>query len=197
MDRVYEAAQVLDYYGTLLIIPSTNKLNEEIAKLLEQKADTCMIGLLDKRPAKEVYDETDWRGLREAHGAKAVRTLAKAFSRMKYFFEMKEVKNRDEATPFLGNIFQMNSEISMEEFNNLIRDKDLLVIDDTITSGSSITFGVRNLIGFEPKSVTVLTVFSAKNPNYTKEMDDFYDYFDDSVQEWDEIYDDSDYYLED
>jgi hypoxanthine-guanine phosphoribosyltransferase len=47
------------------------------------------------------------------------------------------------------------------EYSSYINDKDILILDDTIGSGNSISEATRAINDtFDPKSITVITLFS-------------------------------------
>jgi hypothetical protein len=47
------------------------------------------------------------------------------------------------------------------EYDDKINDKDILIVDDTISTGSTISDITRDLLEiYQPKSITILTLFS-------------------------------------
>ncbi|MDR2971475.1 MAG: hypothetical protein LBU83_06050 [Bacteroidales bacterium] len=91
---------------------------------------------------------------------------------MDVFFEMKEIPVK--YRKFLIDYFDfdphiINKNLSNKEVKNItekIMNKNILILDDTVSSGETISIYSRNLMETfspTPKSVTVLTLLSAKN----------------------------------
>ena len=56
---------------------------------------------------------------------------------------------------------EMYPETDLLKYAEFINDKDILVLDDTISSGTTISEYCKNIMEtFTPKSLTVITLFS-------------------------------------
>jgi phosphoribosylpyrophosphate synthetase len=185
--RLKEVAKKLTPCDTLILIPSSSGLNEEIGILLEDSIHykKLLTSVFRKPSTEETHLATNIDSIKEPYKG----ILIEDFKSMGRMFELNKVSNRDIVLPYMKLIIAFNEDITLSGLRSDLQDKRVVIFDDTITTGVTVSRAARLLLemcsveGFEPASVDVLTVFSAKN------IMDAYE------EEWD--CHDSDYYLED
>lgn len=153
---------------TIVIMPSRNKLNRELLNCVSSKLNSSNIvtDLLLKLSPSEVYAELDkpnsyfmkyWGEKGDVDGA---------FQRVEVFFEnMGEVFSYHSITDqelrkSIVNTLKVN-DMNKKLYNKDINDKDILLLDDSITHGQTIKSAINALTTcYTPKSINVITMFS-------------------------------------
>lgn len=165
-------------YDVTIVIPSGNQLNYTIADVVSKKCKNChtIVDVLYKMNADAVREEItqpdsyfmrSFKGNRQKY-LQAMHELADSFNQMKQQrnnnFTYHFIKNPN-LRKLITNTFKANQE-RVGEYSELINGKDILIIDDSITMGMTIT-SACNVIKttYLPKSITVLTLLSEKYSN--------------------------------
>jgi hypoxanthine-guanine phosphoribosyltransferase len=189
-------------FDTLILVPSSNALNGILATQLRDKLNCkyLITSLFQKLPIGEVksggiaWEKLD-KDIREGKTEKRVKTILKnSLEHMVRFFEVKHInaEYRSQILPYITAFMGTNPAITPSVLATQLKDKKVLVFDDTLTSGATISKAVnliletKELEEFKPESLTVLTLFSAKDIKGDV-IDDY---------EWLPEWDDSDYYLD-
>lgn len=158
-----------DNYDTLLVTPSSNQLNRRIFSYVKRllKFENEYEFAFVKNTANEVYEryietaEINTEELNQIHSR-----IYKSIKRMNrdnggifsYKFIPKELRH------YIGQTIGINADMDDISFSDAINGKNVLVIDDTVASGKTISDSADALLSmYEPKSITFLTLFSSLN----------------------------------
>lgn len=163
------AEKIQPKYDTIITIPSNNVLNKNFLFRLNKviKADVQIQDYLHKLTAEEVYEEfVDWVQISQDFGErynKIKSLIASYFKNMDNEYDgyfsykfIKDVKLRK----YIKKTMYSDSEKTIE-YASHINGKNILILDDTIGSGSTISEACKEIFEmFSPKSITVITLFS-------------------------------------
>lgn len=157
--------------GFTLVIPSTNQLNYHLASLVEACATNCEIckSALVKMSANEVFNEAIKPGSKFYERYKnsnfqekvnQLKTYINAMNQEGGKFRYHLIKDSD-MRKTISNTLKLSSNGAISELSNKITQKDVLLIDDTISTGKTLIEAANILKdSFSPKSITALTLFS-------------------------------------
>mgnify|MGYP002515370649 CR=1 FL=1 len=174
--------ELKEKFDVIITIPSSNKLNTEVLYRVK-KLITCEHTYTDffqKLDANDVYEgflNTDWfdthcknkeeeekihklisRSIRHMNLPKNKNGNDGIFS---YKFLGKPLRNAIIQSMYINDIYK--DEITYGKYLN---DKKILVIDDTVTSGKTISDSADAILEtYAPKSITFLTLFSPLTKN--------------------------------
>jgi len=144
-------------YDTIIKIPSTSNLNRQMMDILVKHIShqTSIYKFFAKLSASEVFAKyTDFKNFTDDDFKKASNQFQKMIDENNNIFSFK----------FLSKDYRRcvtKAFIKNEIDPNLINGKSILIIDDTITSGSSFTMAANELIqAFDPKKITLISLFS-------------------------------------
>ena len=151
-------------YDTIIITPSSSNINEKFMKVISKQvdADKVINEYFVKLSKEEIIDDDliDKEQLRKDYGNSYERVLAeinRSFRRMKgKSFEAKK-KIKKEYLKYIKYISTNND----ENLRQYIDNKDILLLDDTISSGETISQCIDGILSnFIPKSITIITLLS-------------------------------------
>ena len=155
------AEKIKPKYDTIVVIPSKNDLNTNFLHRLNKiiKCDNIVEGIFSKIPAEDVYDNyVDWNKTSQEEEQELINNFTDMFKSTEYF-SFKYIKPN--LRKYITKSMWVNNNIASKN-NELINGKDILVLDDTIASGQTISEFCKNIYKiFKPKSITVITLFSA------------------------------------
>lgn len=167
--------------NTTIAVPSTNRLNKYLIGLIKSKNKGIMVidNLLVKMTIEEVddyvFDENST--FRKVYGKdfeQKYEIFQHYCSRMPYRDKNGKEKNdfrlhliEDmEMRQIINNTIKINNQF-YGSYLSAINNKDILIIDDSITTGQSIKEATKIIADcYEPKSITILTLMS---PLYTND----------------------------
>lgn len=156
MDRVQKIIEKIDIFDTIIVMPSSNPLVEEVGAMVHKIKGTKILDkCVFKREKEEILEEMPWQNFTEKEKQK----IWKAFDRMKgENFESKYFpKDQSIIDRFEMNLFKSGDEF----FYNEIHNKNILIIDDTISTGFSLANCSKVIKeSYFPKSITQLSLFS-------------------------------------
>ena len=150
-------------YDTIIITPSASDLNEKFMKAISRQVNANnIINEYFVKLSKEeiIYDDLiDIERIRRDYGNsfnKVMSEIHRSFRRMKgETFEVKYVKKE-----YLKYIKYIET-ISDDDIRKYIDDKDILLLDDTISSGETVSQCINGILyNFIPKSITIITLLS-------------------------------------
>ena len=155
-------------YDTLITVPSSNKLNNMFLHRLNRiiKCENEITDHFYKLECEDVLlNYVDWKSI-ERDGLNSDDVL----SELELFFDEMEEKNNGifsykyfknmELRKYITKTMK-NYDDSIIKYANMINDKDIVVLDDTISTTSTISETCKLLIDtYTPKSITVITLFS-------------------------------------
>ena len=150
-------------YDTIIITPSASELNEKFMKAISRQVDANNIinEYFVKLSKEEIIDDDliDIERIRKDYGNslnKVMSEIHRSFRRMKgETFEAKYVKK--EYLKYIKYI-ETNGD---DDIRKYIDDKDILLLDDTISSGETVSQCINGILSnFIPKSITIITLLS-------------------------------------
>lgn len=155
--------KIKDKYDTIIITPSASDLNEKFMKAISRQVDANNIinEYFVKLSKEEIIDDDliDIERIRNDYGNsfnKVMSEIHRSFRRMKgKTFEAKYVKK--EYLKYIKYI-ETNGDDNIRKY---IDDKDILLLDDTISSGETVSQCINGILSnFIPKSITIITLLS-------------------------------------
>lgn len=150
-------------YDTIIITPSSSDLNEKFMKVISNqiKSKDILNEFFVKLSKEEIIDDDliDKEQLRNDYGNSyeiVLEEINRSFRRMKgTSFEAKMMNKK-----YLKYIKYISSN-NDEDVRSKIDDKDILLLDDTISSGETISQCINGVLSnFVPKSITIITLLS-------------------------------------
>lgn len=163
--------KIKEKYDTIITIPSSKYLNTIFLHKLNKiiKADNLIEDYFYKMLADEVFEDyVDWQSIDRDNSDIEFEKISKDINMYFYnmhtknngIFSYKYIKNPD-LRKYIKKTMWSTEEKSVE-CAPYINGKSILILDDTISSGQSISEATSNIANiFDPKSITVITLFSA------------------------------------
>mgnify|MGYP002520736648 CR=1 FL=1 len=161
--------------GITVVVPSGGSINQLLANIIKKKApQSTIIGdVMRKLTTEEVWQELCQLDspFRRMHGKtpnqwkQTTAEMLDAFKKMNmsrngYFtYHLTPSRYRGAITTTLGK-----DETTCAQYVPQFVGKNILIIDDSISRGSTIRNACNIIQDFEPNSITVLTLFSKKYP---------------------------------
>lgn len=151
-------------YDTIIITPSTSDINKKFMKVISKqiKAKDIINEFFVKLSKEEIIDDDliNKEQIQNDYSSEYNKVLAeinRSFRRMKgNSFEAKMMKKE-----YLKYIKYISTEYNDEDIRSKIDDKDILILDDTISSGETISQCINGVLSnFIPKSITIITLLS-------------------------------------
>ena len=155
--------KISNKYDTIIITPSASELNEKFMKAISRQvnANNIINEYFVKLSKEEIVDDDliDIERIRHDYGNsfnKVMSEIHRSFRRMKgETFEAKYVKK--EYLKYIKYI-ETNGD---DDIRKYIDDKDILLLDDTISSGETVSQCINGILSnFMPKSITIITLLS-------------------------------------
>lgn len=157
--------KIKDNYNTIISVQSSSSLNTNFLYRLNKiiKSETQITDIFNKLSASEILEKyIDTPNMSEKDANIIVNALRGMITKDNYF-TYKEIpinlrKYICQSCTIYGN--------NMLKYSSNINGKDILILDDTISSGETISDNVKVIRDtFTPKSITVITLFSALSSN--------------------------------
>jgi len=154
-------------YDTIITVPSNNELNVNFLHRLNKiiKCKYAITDYMHKLTSDDVYENyIDWEAIKNDH---------KTVDKMKNYFisRFKKMDNVNDGIfsykyiipdyrSYIKKTMYSDDE-SLINYSDMINDKDILILDDTITTGSSVSEVSKVIMNsFAPNSITIITLFS-------------------------------------
>ncbi len=156
-------------YNTIITVPSSNELNTNFLYRLNKiiKAENTITDYFHKLTAEEVYEDyIDWKQLYIDYSNNK-ENVEKDINM--WFEDMVEYNNGWFSFKYIKDIklrkyitkTMYSKDDTYIEYKDIINDKDILILDDTIGSGTTVSETCKQIIEvFSPKSITIITLFS-------------------------------------
>lgn len=146
-------------YDTIIKTPSSSSLNYELLSYLNQhlKAEHTITDLFFKPKASDVLMCGIKKGI-PTEDFVALEKIIREYIAKDDVFSYKNIPTK------LRGYIESGCEIESHslDYADKINNKDVLIVDDTITTGKTISDLVSSINStFEPKSITVITLFSS------------------------------------
>jgi hypothetical protein len=152
------AKKLNDRYDTILTIPSSNDLNNKFLYRLNRiiKCENKITDhIFSKMYTEDVVDNIDYSTLSDMEMLK----MKEGLSKMGKYFTFKHIPK--ELRKHIRNIWDDSFSCADLGVADKINGKSILILDDTIASGQSIsTFCDTILKNYTPEKVTIITLFS-------------------------------------
>lgn len=155
--------KIKNKYDTIIITPSASDINEKFMKVISKQvdADKIITEYFVKLTKEEIIDddlintEQIRNDYRESFN-KVMSEIHRSFRRMKgETFEAKYVNKE-----YLKYIKYIDTD-NNDDLRKYIDDKDVLLLDDTISSGETVSQCINGIVSnFMPKSITIITLLS-------------------------------------
>ncbi len=147
-------------YDTIINVYSRSTLNTQFLSMLNKviKAENHITDLFMKLEASEVLMQAvDAKGVDEKTSKKLMKSIQKMIDKDNYFtYKMLPTDLRQ----YICTSCKVEERDDLM-YSEMINDKDILILDDTISSGKTISDSVYAINEtFKPKSITVITLFS-------------------------------------
>ena len=139
-------------YDTIILVPSSTPLITQFSKFI--KHDRILDKCLFKRTKDEILDDLPFMNFTD----KEIELFNTSLDKMKgAYFEAKHFpKNKKLIEKFETNMFKIHG-----GFNKEINNKSILVVDDVISSGSTLSKCTEAILeSYFPKNVEQLSLFS-------------------------------------
>ena len=157
----------------IVVLPSNHSVNMEIAEHIRKVSPNTKIitDVIGKLTTLEVFRMADKEGSYfQQYWKKKGESLDVAFKRLNYYLDLMDKKHNGYFSYHDIDDIQMRQSLinTMEAlpesytlYNNEINDKNVLLLDDSITFGQSVGSAVNALeLCYLPKSISLLTMFS-------------------------------------
>ena len=150
-------------YDTIIVTPSTSDINEKFMKVISNqiKSKNVLNEFFIKLSIEEIIDDDliDKEQIQNDYPNefnKVIAEIHRSFRRMKgASFEAKIMNKK-----YLKYIKYISTEYN-EDIRSKIDNKDILILDDTISSGETISQCINGVLSnFVPKSITIITLLS-------------------------------------
>lgn len=146
-------------YDTIIKIPSDNELNNIFMSRLNKilRFDNKINLLLSKLDKEVVWENgVDFKNMSD----KEIKTITKSFNEMEDdCFSFKYIPTN--LRKYIKKIYKDNWISDELDIADKINNKNILILDDTISSGSTISLFTEDIIRmYAPKKITVITLFS-------------------------------------
>lgn len=155
-------------YDTIVITPSSTNINERFMKVISNqvKAENVIKEFLVKIKKEEIIDDDliDKEQITKDYPDnynEVITKICRSFRRMEGAdFEAKHMdKEYLKYVKYIG----VNNDVNIRP---MIDGKDILILDDTISSGTTVSQCIEGIISnFTPKSITIVTLLSQLKEN--------------------------------
>ena len=173
--RFLEVCNTIDKeYDVIVVVPSSHDINKRFMRVVASRvnASETVDDMFRKCTKGEALESLDTEAIEKFCDENYPRTsdymfdtitneIKAAFHRMEgKYFEAKKMPKK--YLQFIKEPITYRKGYSMEKASELIFGKSVLVLDDTISSGASISACVRAINSFSPKKLDVITLLSKK-----------------------------------
>lgn len=152
--------KIKDNYDTIISIQSSSSLNTNFLYRLNKviKSENQITDIFSKLPASEILEKyVDTPNMSEKDAQIIINSLRQMIEKDDYF-TYKEIPTN--LRKYICNSCTIYGN-DILKYSEMINDKDILILDDTISSGETISDNVKVIRDtFQPKSITVITLFS-------------------------------------
>lgn len=148
-------------YDTIVKIPSSNELNNIFMDRLNKiiKCDNSIYASLSKLDPDIVWmDGVDFEKMTKEE----IEILEKDFMKMDDVFSFKFISTN--LRKYIKKIYNQNWIHDQLDVADKINNKNVLILDDTISTGSTISLFTKEILNmYVPDKVTIITLFSKIN----------------------------------
>jgi hypothetical protein len=153
----YIISKIPQDYDTIIKVPSSNQLNNELLNLVKKyvKHDNIIEDTFNKLKTSDVIEKgIDFNSMTEYEYKLIMRDLKK----MGEYFTFKNIKT--DLRKYINDIYD-DTDTEVLKYANIINGKKILVLDDSISSGQTLSIFMKNInFMFTPNKISCLTLFS-------------------------------------
>lgn len=160
-------------YDTVIMVPSMHQINKRFMTVIAKqvKATNVVEDLFFKTKKADIWENIDVEAIenycyRNYHPNVAMnraetimRNIQIDLNRMPGQYFSAGMMNKD-YIKFIDNIVSLNNHYSVEDAMSLINNKRVLVLDDILSTGTTISGCVKEVIKYGPKKLNVITLLS-------------------------------------
>lgn len=158
-------------YDTIITIPSKHDLNFKFMSSIKKVVGSTWVfsDLFCKCSKEEAWESIDYDAISRDYKNRfskeqVMREIYASLGKMDYFFEAKHMKKK--YLKYFKSIISYNSQYTIKDLDQYITDKNVLILDDTISSGMTVSSATDAIVSdFRPKSVTIITLLSRLESN--------------------------------
>ena len=164
-------------YDTIISVPSASWVNKRFMDVIASKVNAKYkrSDYFEKATLEEAWNSIDGEGIRKyaalVNKINSTIEATRILNIIGHGFEMMEKKNKTFFTSkmmdksvlrFIKSPISSNTS-NTAECAELFDDKDVLILDDILASGNTLSFCAQNILEtYSPKSVTAVTLLSKK-----------------------------------
>lgn len=145
-------------YDTIICIPSSSELNSTMMRFVTTQINhtKSYTETFRKIKASDVFDKyIDTTKISDDDFQRLQKNIKRMIKENDNIFSFKYLDK--ELRRFVNKAFELEEDLNPDDFNN----KDVLIIDDIIASGSSFNLSINAILEtFNPRSITILSLFS-------------------------------------
>lgn len=178
MRRFLEICKSIDKeYDTIIMVPSSHKINRKFMDVIfkQVKATNKVEDMFYKTLKQDAYKSRDLKAIEKyckkecdddlrrslKLEEKILEIIDSCFNNMKgKYFKASEMDKQ--YIKFIKRIVTPNKKYTVEKASELITDKRVLVLDDTLSTGATISTCVQNILRYGPSKLQVITLLSNK-----------------------------------
>lgn len=167
-------------YDTIIMVPSSHVINKRFMDVIfnQVNAEHKIEDMFYKTTKEDAYDSRDLKKIEDYCLKKCNYNTRRAiqlednilddidscFDNMpgKYF---KASMMNKEYIKFIRRIVTPNKKYTLEKASELIRDKRVLILDDTLSTGTTISACAQNILRYGPAKIDIITLLSNKRKN--------------------------------
>lgn len=154
-------------YDTIISVPSNNKLNNIILKKVKNLLNikNSIPNLLSKYSASYIYKNfLDIKSMKNDH-KNDINKILLLISKVQKMIDDGDKFSFKDIIPkyrkYIKKSIHISNDNDIIKYKDLINDKNIIIIDDTISSGSSLKHAYKEVLDtFTPNKVTIITLFS-------------------------------------
>ena len=176
--RFLEVCNSIDkQYDTIIMVPSHHDINERFMRVIFNKvgAKDKVEDFFYKTTKADAYDSRDLGAIRDyclkrcnQNKTKALELEEHILDRIDASFDnmpgdyFKASRMDKEYIKFIKRVVTPNNKYTLDDASRLIRGKHVLILDDTLSTGATISSCVKNIKRFGPAKLQVITLLSNK-----------------------------------
>lgn len=158
-------------YDTVILVPSALDVDRKLMDVFKQvKATDKVVDRFYSILKAEAYQARDLKAIEEYcqnrcgddSGSaldlkeRILDTIDSCFEKMEgEYFKAKDMDK--ECLQFISRVVSPKNKYTVEQASELIRDKRVVVLDETLWAGSAASVCVQNILGYGPSELCVMT----------------------------------------
>ena len=161
------------HYDVIVMVPSMHQINKRFMNIVAKQvgADLMIEDIFIKTKKSDIWDNIDIESIedycyRNYHPNVAMNQVERIMKNIKeslskmpgeYFSAGLIDKKYIE---FIDNIVSINHQYKVQDVMDMLKDKKVLVLDDILSTGSTLSGCVKEIVKYKPKKLDVITLLS-------------------------------------